>query len=196
MQPGAWCKHPSQSMTSNLAPLEAFALITGVVSGLGGLGLSVYNTVYARRGGKARLCARFSIMSFVDRTNGPGGQVEEDVGVVTVSNLGRVPCVPTTVGIKVSGGKTLLVLDSTPIDGGSWPRELASGHAVMLRFVAKSLLEEIGENTLKRSFVCSQIGEVFHGSRKAMREFRGSLDALEVRLHDREVDVDHSGDCV
>jgi hypothetical protein len=165
-------------MGSTLSMLEQAGILTGVIAGVGGLALGVLNWFQQRSESRPRLRVRFSIMTMIDRTHGPGGQVEHGVGVVEVANVGRLPVVASLVGVKTGGPTGALVVSPTSFGGEGLPTEIAPGHVCHLRCNVDSLQDAARTRKLKRAYVKSAVGDIFHGSRKEARQFARDLLAF------------------
>jgi hypothetical protein len=171
---------------AGLTLLEQTGLLTGVVSGIGGLALGILNTVRQQAESKPRLRVRFGIRTLVDRTHGPGGPIEDNVGIVEIANIGRVPSTPSLVGIHVMRNKDLIVMTPDAFDGGPFPREVLPGRTCILRFDVKSMREAARGRRWKRAFVTSQVGDTFYGRRSEARKFQDEL--LRLRLDSLSAD--------
>ncbi len=158
-----------------MTALETAAVITGLVSGLGGLTLGIYNAVIAYRGSTPRLALSLGIMQLVDRTHGPGGPIEHDVGVFTVANTGSVPVFAALAFVETVTGHDLLLVSPLPLDNGPWPREVQPGHAVQLRFDVDSMANELEAAVAKRPAVKTAVGSVLFGKEEAMADFHRAL---------------------
>jgi hypothetical protein len=168
------------STMAELTLLEQGGLLTGVVSGIGGLALGVVNTIRQQADNKPRLRVRFAINTVIDRTFGLGGPIEENVGLVEIANTGRVPSTPSVVGIHATRHKHLFVVSPDAFDGGPFPRELQPGRTCLLKFNVGSLREAAQGQRWKRPFVTSQIGDTFYGRRSEARKFQGVLRRLRI----------------
>jgi hypothetical protein len=168
-------------MLAELSRLQDWGIAVGVVSGVGGLAIGIMNAIHQYHYNRPHLQVRFNVRTLIDRTFGPGGEMEEDIGVLSIVNIGLLPAVPSSVGIRRTDGDTIYVVSPQSIGGGDFATQLDPGHARALRCILHDLMEPARNGQLRRAFVVTQAGDVFYGTRKEMRKFAAELEALDQR---------------
>jgi hypothetical protein len=140
--------------------LQEIGILTGVACGVGGLALGVLNLMLHRRDSRPRLRIKFGVRNIIEHGYSREDTVHRNVGVVFITNMGRVPAVPNIVGIKCRWR------------GFVFPKSLVSESGGI-----EDLRHALDGRTATRAFVTIQTGRSFSGTRREMRTFLRELEA-------------------
>lgn len=150
--------------------VQAIGILVGVVSGVSGLVLGILNYLHHRDTARPRLLVRPRVWNVVDRST---REIEKNVGVMEVCNVGLLPVIGSTVGFlpKRKSGKEFLIVSPDSLNGVGWPGELKPGNVAMLRMK----LDGLDSTELGRAFASTIVGDTFTASRAEMRTFASKL---------------------
>lgn len=153
--------------------VQAIGILVGVVTGVSGLVLGILNYLHHRDTARPRLMVRPRVWNVVDRST---KEVEKNVGVMEVCNVGLLPVIGSTVGFlpKRKGGKGLLIVSSDSLNGVDWPGELKPGNVAMLRM----RLDDLNAHEIGRAYASTIVGDTFTATRAEMRKFAEKLRDL------------------
>lgn len=156
--------------------LQAIAVIVGVVSGVSGLILGILNHQHQRDTTRPRIVVRPRVWHLADRAT---KQVERNVGVMEVCNVGLLPVIGSTVGFlaktKHEQGRIFVTPES--LNGVEWTGELKPGHVAMLRVN----FAEIEPTSLGAAFAATIVGDTFTATRRDMRRFAEDLRVARLK---------------
>lgn len=157
--------------------LQEIGILTGVACGVGGLALGVLNLMLHRRDSRPRLRIKFGVRNIIEHGYSREDTVHRNVGVVFITNMGRVPAVPNIVGIKCRWRGFVFPKSLVSESGGDLNDEIAPGHQRILSFGIEDLRHALDGRTATRAFVTIQTGRSFSGTRREMRTFLRELEA-------------------
>jgi hypothetical protein len=162
-----------------MGTIEIIGIIIGMTTGITGLVLGIVNAIHQRSTVRPRLRVEPSILHIVSRgIPGAQGNVEHNVGAMTILNIGNVPVMGSSIGFCLKDKKkgSLVVITPHAINGTPWPAEILPGRSIALRMNTDKLREDHGNNYLGKAFVRTAIGDCFYASKKTMKNFELQLD--------------------
>lgn len=187
---------------SQLSVLGQLAITAGVVFGLVGTVLGIMNTVHARRESRPRVRVRPRITIIVSRSRSRANNtVEHDVGLMELSNTGKIPVKGAMIGFlpkKRLGFLTTnrqgrIVVTPDAADGGPWPRQIDPDGSCSVRFDLGSLLSGDYRKELGPAFMKSESGRIFKSRRKDLRSFFRNADQWKARQEEAEAAPEKGG---
>ena len=161
---------------ADLTTLQHISIMTGMVTGAGGLALGIANTLHSRRISHPRLRVTFEVSTIVATGDRPRIQP-----VVTVSNIGHLPVHGGMISgrIRSQGEPESWVIPiPLPLDRGDWPRSIEPGHKVLIGLSLESLSQRPDPGSIRSLEFVSTVGRRYRASRKSVKRLQAAVSDL------------------